>query len=166
MLAKGIESRAQDWDRQLPYALFAYRSSIQDLTRESPFYLLYDRDLRLPTQTALDQPRTEYLVDMEDYWTELVSNLSSAWKAARENMEISQSKQKKYYNLHSKNPNYRVGDRVMVHMPREVSGKDWKLARPYHGPYRVISVTPTNATHRWNGPFNLRHHGSLAEVLP
>ena len=30
-------------------------------------------------------------------------------------------------------------------MPGDVSGKDWKLARPYHGPYRIISLTPTNA---------------------
>ena len=39
----------------------------------------------------------------------------------------------------------KVGDRVMVHMPGSVKGKAWKLVRPYHGPYRVISVTPTNA---------------------
>ena len=36
----------------------------------------------------------------------------------------------------------RVGDRMMVYMPGDVAEKDWKLARPYHGPYRV---TPTNA---------------------
>ena len=145
MLAKGVEGRAQDWDRILPYALFAYRSSVQDSTRETPFYLLYGRDPRLPTQTALDQPRTEYLVDMDDYRTELVSNLSSAWKAANENVGIAQSKQKKYYDLHSKDPKYRVGDRVMVYMPKDVSGKTWKFARPYHGPFRVVSITPTNA---------------------
>ena len=32
----------------------------------------------------------------------------------------------------------------MIHMPAAVTGKAWKLARPYHGPYRVVSVTPTN----------------------
>ncbi len=30
-------------------------------------------------------------------------------------------------------------------MPSKVQGKDRKLARPYHGPYRVLNVTPTNA---------------------
>ena len=39
----------------------------------------------------------------------------------------------------------KVGDRVMVHMPGTVKGKAWKLVRPFHGPYRVVSVTPTNA---------------------
>ena len=33
----------------------------------------------------------------------------------------------------------------MVHMSGEVKGKSWKFARPYHGSFRVVSVTPTNA---------------------
>ncbi len=33
----------------------------------------------------------------------------------------------------------------MVYMPEEVQGKTWKFARPYHGPFRVLSLTPTNA---------------------
>ena len=30
-------------------------------------------------------------------------------------------------------------------MPHESTGKDWKLARPYLDPYRILRVTPTNA---------------------
>ena len=33
----------------------------------------------------------------------------------------------------------------MVFMPSDVTGKDRKLAHPYHGPFRIICVTPTNA---------------------
>ena len=32
-----------------------------------------------------------------------------------------------------------------IYMPSEVQGKAWKLARPFHGPYRVIDLTPNNA---------------------
>lgn len=39
----------------------------------------------------------------------------------------------------------KVGQRVMVHMPSELQGKTWKFARPFHGPFRVLTVTPTNA---------------------
>lgn len=38
-----------------------------------------------------------------------------------------------------------AGERVMVHMPHETQGKDRKLVQPFHGPYRVVSSTPTNA---------------------
>ena len=33
-------------------------------------------------------------------------------------------------------------------MPSDSTGTNWKLARPYHGPYRVLQVTPTNAEMR------------------
>ena len=49
MLAKKVEQNGKDWDSHLPFVLFAYRASIQESVRESPFYLLYGRDPRLPT---------------------------------------------------------------------------------------------------------------------
>ena len=33
----------------------------------------------------------------------------------------------------------------MVYMPTDVTGKERKLARPYHGPYRIVALTSTNA---------------------
>ena len=41
MLAKSVQQDGKDWDQRLPYVLFAYRSSPQSSTGESPFYLLY-----------------------------------------------------------------------------------------------------------------------------
>ena len=43
---------------------------------------------------------------------------------------------------------FETGDHVMIYMPSAVTRKAWKLARPYHGPYRVVSVTPTNVEAR------------------
>ena len=36
----------------------------------------------------------------------------------------------------------------MIYMPSAVTGKAWKLAGPYYGPCRVVSVTPTNVEAR------------------
>ena len=33
----------------------------------------------------------------------------------------------------------------MTYMPGAVQGKNWKLSRPFYGPYRILSLTPTNA---------------------
>ena len=38
-----------------------------------------------------------------------------------------------------------VEQRVMVCMPTEIQGKTLKFARPFHGPFRIISLTATNA---------------------
>ena len=55
MLSKVVQKHARDWDRHLAYLLFAYRSTLQTFTQESPFYLLYGRDPRQPTATCLAQ---------------------------------------------------------------------------------------------------------------
>ena len=39
----------------------------------------------------------------------------------------------------------RIGIQVMVLMPAEATGDKRKLARPFHGPFRMLTVTPTNA---------------------
>lgn len=52
MLAKRVEKGGKDWDQKLPFVLFAYRASQQQSTLESPFFLLYGRDPRLPTVTC------------------------------------------------------------------------------------------------------------------
>ena len=145
MMSKCLDSKSLEWDQQLPTLLFAYRSMVQESTKESPFFLLYGRDPRLPTESVLGSTREAYLVDMEDYRSEFLISLARAQKLALENIRKAQEKQKEFYDRAAESPKYRLGDRVMVYMPGDVAGKDWKLARPYHGPYRIISVTPTNA---------------------
>ena len=94
MIAKSAESRACDWDRHLHYLLFSYRVSVQDSTKESPLFLLYGQDPQLPTESALTQPRTPYMINVDDYRTELVTSMSDAWKIAQENIKVAQTKQK------------------------------------------------------------------------
>ena len=105
---------------------------------------MYGRDARLPTKTALSRPTTPYQVDIQDYRTELVTHLSDAWNLAQGNIAKVQAKQRNY-DRGSKELKLQKGDRNMVRMPGETKGKPWKFARPYHGPFRVVSITPTNA---------------------
>ena len=67
MLAKTVDQSGRDWDKRIPYVLYAYRTSVQESTKESPFFLLYGRDARLPTEAALTQPCTCYQVDIDDF---------------------------------------------------------------------------------------------------
>ena len=65
-----------------------------------------------------------------------------------ESLELPREKlqpQKVQYDKKSKELKVSLGLRVMAHMPGKVQGKAWKLARPFHGPYRVIELTPNNA---------------------
>lgn len=83
MLAKTVEKGGKDWDQRLPYVLFAYRASQQQSTLESPFYLLYGRDPRLPTDAVLCPVKAKKLVGLQEYGQELAMRMSEAWELAR-----------------------------------------------------------------------------------
>ena len=147
MLSKTVEKNGRNWDRQLPYVLFAYRTSRQEATRESPFFLMHGRDPRLPTEAALDHPVEREHVDLGEYGAELAENLTEAWESARSCIKQAQSKQKKNYDSRASTSSapFRVGQRVFVYKPSAKSGPAYKFARPFHGPYRVVELTANNA---------------------
>ena len=122
--------------------LFTYRASLQESTKESPFFLLYGRDPCVPTSTVLTYQRSPYTVD---YKSEMMTNLNQAWKLAQENIKAAQKLQKTQYDKNTRDGILKVGDRVMVLMPTEAKGEKRKLAWPFHGPFRVLTVTSTNA---------------------
>ena len=148
MIAKSVDKFGVNWDEHLPHLLFAYRTKPHESTGESPFYLLYGRDARVPTEAALSTVRTAYQVDIDDYKSELVYGLSESWKIAQEQIKKAQKRQKRQYDHRARPKDIRVGDRVMVYMPYERTGKNRKLSRPYFGPYRVEEVHPNGVTVR------------------
>ena len=79
MLAKKVEQSEKNWDNHLPFVLFAYRASLQESTGESPFYLLYGRDPRLPTTLGLDNLQ-QGEVDLDTYKGEIAIKFSEAWE--------------------------------------------------------------------------------------
>ena len=94
----------------------------------------------MPTESTLHSLPPLHMLDVGDYRTELVIGLSTAWDMARKSIEKVQSKQKFQYDKKAKVPSYKISDRVMVYIPHEATGKDRKLALPYHGPYRIIDI--------------------------
>jgi transposase InsO family protein len=58
MLRKCASKDGKDWDRLLPYVLFAYREAPQESTRFSPFELLYGREIRGPLDVLKEEWET------------------------------------------------------------------------------------------------------------
>ena len=140
MLSKSADQSGRDWDTRLPYVLFAYRASVQESTQESPFFLMYGRDPQLPTEAVLHPEPDRFTVSADDYRSEFVSGISRAWTLAQQSVKKAQNRQKLQHDRHAKDPQFQVGARVFVYMPAAKSGKAYKLARAFHGPYRVVEV--------------------------
>lgn len=134
-----------NWDRKLPFVLFAYRTSPQESTGYSPFYLLYGRDPVLPTEEVLMPAPDQTPVLISEYAEEVAESLQEAWTLARTSVQKAQKKQKASHDRRAATPTYQVGDQVRIFMPAEKQGKNRKFARPYKGPFEVVYVSDTGA---------------------
>ena len=142
ILRKHAARFGNQWDRYLSGVLWAYRNTPHDSTSEKPSFLLFGHDLRTPTEACFLPASPVYGGAVEDYREELMVSLSSARELAVENLQKAQEKYKRNYDHRVSTPSspMKCGDWVLVHFPHEESGPNRKLSRPWHGPYRIISV--------------------------
>ena len=144
MLRKQAAKMGNQWDRYLSGVLWAYRNTPHDSTGEKPSFLLFGLDCRSPTEASLLPPSTVQSVNVDDYREEMILSLSSARQLASTTLQEAQKKYKRAYDRHARPGQYRVGDWIMIRFPQDESGKDRKLSRPWHGPYRVLMCDSPN----------------------
>ena len=126
-----------DWDLYIPSILFAYRVSPSAATQESPFYLLYGRECRLPIDVSFLQP-SDVSSSIDEHRKRIVENVERSQNIARENIQKAQQKMKAQYDRHAKDRNFIVGQKVWVYTPKTKKGLSKKLLHLWHGPYRLV----------------------------
>ena len=139
-----VSEHQSDWDRFIPYALFAYRTSIQASINETPFYLLYGRDSRFPIDISLFKSQELY-DNTDDYRSVLINRFLEARKPAHDNIELAQQRQKANNDKKAKDVSYSIGKRVWLFTPNNRKGLSSKLTHNWHGPYRILAKkSPVN----------------------
>ncbi|KAL5506277.1 hypothetical protein EMCRGX_G007890 [Ephydatia muelleri] len=101
MLRRTVTEEGKDWDRLLPYLLFAYREVPQASTGFSPFELLYGRAVRGPLDVIkatwkADERSNESVVS---YVLCIQDRLTKMAELVKDNLEKAQETQKKWYDL-------------------------------------------------------------------
>lgn len=131
-----VSKHQKDWDVFIAAALFAFRTSPSDSTGETPLYLLFGREARLPMEVSLLPPEdpTNSIIE---HRRRIVKSIEIVQQIARENIALAQQKMKEYYDLSAKDPEFVKGSKVWVCVPKTYNGLSRKLLRKYHGPYRV-----------------------------
>ena len=146
ILRKHAARFGRQWDRYLPGILWAYRNTPHSSTGEKPSFLLFGVDCRSPTDAAFLPLSMISSTDVATYREELMLSLSSARDLAVETIQRSQTRYKEYYDQTTRETIIRVGDWVLVYFPHEETGRNRKLSKPWHGPYRVTSRRDPNFT--------------------
>lgn len=136
MLRKTAQEVGWDWDKLLPYVLFAYREAPQESTGFSPFELLYGRDIRGPLDVAKEEWKThpkssESVVSHIMMMRERLEGMSTL---VQENLKKAQVGQKTWYDRTARERTLAPGDRVLVLLPTSTC----KLLAQRHGPYKVV----------------------------
>jgi len=109
-----VDRGGHDWDKHLPYVLFAYCANEQQSTCESPFFLLYGHDPRLPNEAVLSPNKMRLQTDLHEYGIYIACKFSQAWNLAQTNIKKAQKQQKKSYDQHARPPYFLVGESVFI----------------------------------------------------
>ncbi|XP_028439585.1 uncharacterized protein LOC114559226 [Perca flavescens] len=122
--------------------MFGLQTEKQSTTKSSPFYMMFGREARYPSQIP-----EEYLVDSSvesavenDSPTEDIINISDALQAARHTTATSHIKNQK-----TTKSNFKVGDKVWRLNVRSQQRKGGKLEPDFLGPFKVIALQDKSA---------------------
>lgn len=81
--------------------------------------------------------------DAKTHVTNLMKHLKLVHEIATQNIQHARQKQKEHYDKISKEPNFYVGQSVLLHKPHVAKGLSPKL----HNPYYIIAECPNISPH-------------------
>ena len=112
--------------------MLAYRTSVHETTGETPFHLMFGREVRLPIDVMYGTPTGHPPPSISQYAQTLRNRLESAYSHVRSRTKLMQRWQKDAY--------YQVGDLVWLHCPASPRGRSRKFHRPWQGPFEVVKL--------------------------
>ena len=136
MLRKTAAEEGKDWDRLLPYLLFAYREVPQASTGFSPFELVYGRNVRGPLDILKEswEASKKSPESMVSYVLMVRERLEKLRDTVRENLANAQATQKQWYDRNARYREFQPGDQVLILLPTCSN----KLLAEWRGPYSVV----------------------------
>jgi transposase InsO family protein len=140
-LAMVVNQTQKDWDLQVPLVLMSLRASPHATTGVSPAMMLYGRQIGLPPGLARGYPPDTPAVPLRlQYPSWLQDRLHDLHHAVRDRAAAVALRQKERYDVRTKRPTFRVGDRVWLFDPRRKVGRSPKLDCWWTGPWQIVDL--------------------------
>ncbi len=144
MLRKFVADTGRDWDKWLPFVLFAYREVSQASTGFSPFELLYGWQVQGPLDLLRKSWEEGSAAKTEErgivqYVLEMRDRQEQYREQARENLQRKQQAQKQWYDQHARLRQFLPGQKVLLLLPTSSN----KLLAKWQGPYSVVRLDGT-----------------------
>ncbi|XP_014834308.1 PREDICTED: uncharacterized protein LOC106911992 isoform X3 [Poecilia mexicana] len=145
-LRKLVNDKQDDWDMFLEATLFSLRSKTHTTTKYSPFFLMYGREARFPSEVPVDMPLSSVVLP-EDY-SQIIKDRDNRQGDTKiqveENVELAQRKMKKAFANRAqkkfKNFKFTEGEEVLLFNIRKRGRKGARMEADYSGPYFIHKV--------------------------
>ena len=166
VLSKYVQQEHCLWDRYLPGMLMAYRTSVNDTTRHTPFFICHGRDPVLPMDTLLG-PKLRYVGD--DYVPCMLQRLHVAYSDVQKNMLEARTKNKRILDRKAALQAFEPGDRVFYHTPiidQNASSKLTSKWKPYFCVVEKVSPVLYKIRNQLSGDSKVVHVENLQPAHP
>ena len=144
-LAKGlalcIDKDQKNWDDVLDSVLFTYRSSLSRTLNNSPFFLIYCRDVKLPHDLFLplksQNQRKISDIDIDAYKIKQLKVLHEAYEKLNKIKERDRATYKNRYDKTHKPVDFKNGDFVWLYTEPYEEGMTKKFLPFWDGPFKI-----------------------------
>lgn len=107
-------SRKRDWHSCLPQLLFSYNTTPHQSTGESPFFLMFGQEPRLPVDFLLGQVQDPVGGEVTDWIREHQTRLQVAFEGAQERLRVAAERRRKNHDQHVRDAPLQEGQRVLL----------------------------------------------------
>jgi hypothetical protein len=118
-LAKTANEHLDEWDKYIAPILFAYRTNRHSTTKITPFFLVYGREAKLPTDSTRIEEETHMVQRIETQ----INELPIVRNHVQHQIQIEQQKQKDRHDRKLKPILFQVGDKVLYY--KAILDKQW-----------------------------------------
>ena len=138
-LAKYCAERHEVWSVHLQSFMMAYRSAVHESTGQSPFRLVFGKEMRMPVDMLYPTLPTP-IVGHRDYVFQRLVESSTIFESVIQKNGWEMRRQKAIFDKKKHGPSYKEGDLVLLHSPVCSQGQTPKLKSFWSGPHCVKKV--------------------------
>lgn len=133
---RNVVSKDQlNWDTYIPFAMFAYNSSVHSATGYQPYELVYGRKVEL--LTTMSKP-ADPQYNFNDYQFEIKRKLQETYEVTKNKLIANKNKSKERYDNKSQANMLKIRDKVYM----ETKATRNKLTSKWSGPFEILEILP------------------------
>lgn len=147
-LNKLVAEHPNRWDQYLQPTMFALRTKKQLTTQYSPYYLMFGREARYPSEVPDEYDVTEEKVCSLIKTEEICQGLRDqvpVYNEVKANIEAKQQQVCKRKEDRGQADHFKVGDLVLKKNARQAMRKGDKLEASLVGPYKILKLEEKTA---------------------